>query len=77
MGKGTQSLLLDMGCKTADSKHGLINGKGDSLKEGLGKVRHVEVCQLWVQQEVSQCRIQMVKVNRHREPSRHNANSRG
>ena len=32
-------------------------------------MRHVEVCQLWVQQDVSQCRINMVNVKGTENPA--------
>ena len=36
--------------------------KGMCTRRGHGKVRHIEVCQLWVQQEVHKNNIKIVKV---------------
>ena len=36
--------------------------KSIASRKGTGKVRHIEVCQLWVQQEVSNGRMEVVKV---------------
>ena len=63
MGKGTVSILGDMGMKMklqicTDSS----TAKGIASRTGLGKVRHIEVCQLWNQQEVSNKNLQIVKV---------------
>ena len=53
MGKGSQALMSDMGQEMdlqvlTDSSA----AKGMCARRGHGKVRHIEVCQLWVQQEV-------------------------
>ena len=34
-------------------------------RRGLGKVRHIEVCQLWLQEKVRRGEIKVVKVNTH------------
>ena len=36
--------------------------KAIANRSGLGKVRHIETCQLWVQQEVHKGRLKVVKV---------------
>ena len=36
--------------------------KGIASRRGAGKVRHIEVSQLWIQQEVATGRIKIVKV---------------
>ena len=43
--------------------------KGICARKGVGKLRHVEVCQMWVQQEVSAGRIQIVKVKGKNNPA--------
>ena len=63
MGKGSQALLADMGRTLklqvlTDSSA----AKGMGTRRGHGKVRHVEVCQLWVQHEVRRNSITIVKV---------------
>ena len=63
MGKGSVSILGDMGLKfnlqvCTDS----ATAKGIASRKGLGKVRHIEVCQLWIQQEVANKNIHIVKV---------------
>ena len=37
--------------------------KGIATRVGLGKLRHVEVAQLWVQDKVRKGEIKMVKIN--------------
>ena len=63
MGKGSQALIGDMGRKLklqvlTDSSA----SKGMTARRGHGNVRHIEVCQLWVQQEVHRNKITIVKV---------------
>ena len=63
MGKGSVSILGDMGMKMklqicTDS----ATAKGIASRKGLGKVRHIEVCQLWIQQEVANKNLHIVKV---------------
>jgi hypothetical protein len=60
---GTQSLLGDLEVETKirileDSSA----AKGIAERTGLGKVRHIEVNQLWIQEKVREGRIQLVKV---------------
>ena len=59
--KCTQSILKDMGVKLelevlTDSSA----AKGIATRRGLGKVRHVDTCQLWVQHEVHQGNIKLI-----------------
>ena len=60
---GTQSLLKDM---EVDVKIRILEdssaAKGIAERTGLGKVRHIEVNQLWIQEKVREGRIQLVKV---------------
>ena len=61
---GTQSLLKDM---EVDVKIRILEdssaAKGIAERTGLGKVRHIEVNQLWIQEKVREGRIQLVKVD--------------
>ena len=38
------------------------SANGIATRRGLGKVRHIDTCQLWVQHEVHQGNIKMIKV---------------
>ena len=63
MGLGARSVLRDLGhnvrvCVMTDSSA----AKGMVSRKGLGKVRHVEVNQLWVQQKVGSGEIELKKV---------------
>ena len=63
MGLGARSVLRDLGhkarvCVMTDSSA----AKGMASRKGLGKVRHVEVNQLWVQQKVGSGEIELRKV---------------
>ena len=62
--KGIQSMLEDLGI----SAHIVIHtdasaAKGIASRRGLGKVRHIELCQLWLQEEVAQGRITVRKLD--------------
>ena len=63
VGLGARSVLKDLGntvriCVMTDSSA----AKGMASRKGLGKVRHVEVNQLWVQQKVGSGEIELRKV---------------
>ena len=63
VGLGARSVLRDLGCSVricvmTDSSA----AKGMASRKGLGKVRHVEVNQLWVQQKVGSGEIELKKV---------------
>ena len=66
MGIGVKSLMGDMGIVRnkinlkvhTDSS----TAKSIANRKGTGKVRHIEVCQLWVHQEVANQRMEIVKV---------------
>ena len=60
---GIRSVLADLGCKVrlvvcTDSSA----AKGMASRRGLGKVRHVEVNQLWVQEKVGSGEVELRKV---------------
>ena len=67
VGLGIQSMMQDMGA-VKDVKIGIkihtdaSAAKGIATRKGLGKVRHIEVNQLWLQDKVSQGDIEVVKV---------------
>ena len=65
-GTGAQSILNDMGiargiklCTDASA------AKGIASRKGLGKARHVEVNQLWLQDKVGRGDINVLKVSGH------------
>ena len=60
---GTQSILKDMGVSlTIRLKEDSFAAKGIAERTGLGKLRHVEVNQLWVQEKVKNKVIELTKV---------------
>ncbi len=63
---GIQSMYRDMGVELdINVKTDAAAAKGISSRIGLGKVRHIETNQLWVQEKVSQGSIQIDKVRSH------------
>ena len=63
VGLGIRSVLADLGCRARlvvcmDSSA----AKGMASRKGLGKVRHVEVNQLWVQEKVGNGEVELRKV---------------
>ena len=66
VGLGIRSVLRDLGCSVrlvvcTDSSA----AKGMASRRGLGKVRHVEVNQLWVQEKVGSGEVELRKVDGH------------
>ena len=66
MGIRIKSLLGDLGMPR-DMMKLLIytdssTAKSIAQRRGVGRVRHIEVCQLWIQQEVQNGRIDVAKV---------------
>ena len=52
MGLGLQAVLLDLGTGTKlDLKGDASAAIGVAARTGLGKVRRIEVCQLWLQEK--------------------------
>eukprot|EP00969_Alexandrium_andersonii_P260382 11511999-Alexandrium_andersonii.AAC.1 len=43
--------------------------KGVASRKGLGKVRHIEACQLWLQEKVQEGRIGLMKVKGTENPA--------
>ena len=62
MGLGIKSILSDLGVKVrlrvyTDSSA----AKGIASRRGLGKVRHIEVNQLWIQEKVADGTVELQK----------------
>ena len=71
--KGLRSLALEMGFNL---KTGIINLWTDSTaaksfvsRRGLGKMRHVEIRDLWLQREVGEGRVRIFKVKGDENPA--------
>ena len=64
VGSGIQSVLRDLGCnvKLAVCTDASA-AKGIASRRGLGKVRHIEVNQLWIQERVASGDIEVIKVD--------------
>ena len=74
VGLGIQSIMRDMGgsqrhqtwdqyaCRCNNTHTDASAAKGIATRKGLGKVRHIEVNQLWLQDKVSKGDIEVVKV---------------
>jgi hypothetical protein len=60
---GTQSLLRDMGIHAEVHMYTDSSAaKGIASRRGLGKVRHIEVNQLWLQDQVLSGKITLTKI---------------
>ena len=63
VGMGLQAVLKDFEVETAITiKSDATAAIAIASRRGLGKVRHIEVCQLWLQERVRQGDIKVVKV---------------
>ena len=63
-GFGTQSILMDMHVKCELKLHEDSSAaKGIAERSGLGKIRHIEVNKLWLQQKVREKKIKRVKAD--------------
>ena len=63
---GTQSLLRDMGVHLGIVIYTDASAaKGMASRRGLGKVRHIDVSQLWVQDKIFKTEFILVKVGTH------------
>ena len=67
---GFQALMEDFGVRIGirlgtDSSA----AKGIAARRGLGKVRHVEVCQVWLQQKVQEGKVKVWKVKGTENPA--------
>ena len=64
VGIGTRSVLQDMGVnKGIRLSTDASAAKGIASRKGLGKVRHIEVNQLWLQDKVGKGEIEVKKVS--------------
>ena len=64
VGMGIQSVISDLGIHyklqvLTDSSA----AKGIASRRGLGKVRHIEVNQLWVQEKVADASVDLIKIS--------------
>ena len=63
-GIGTRSILSDLGVDVGIRiKEDSTAAKGIANRTGLGKIRHIEVNQLWVQEKVRNKEIEICKVD--------------
>ena len=61
---GISSMFKDMGVDVSISLcTDSSAAKGIASRRGLGKVRHIELCELWLQSQVAQGRIRVHKVS--------------
>ena len=64
VGMGLQAVLRDFEVKaTITIRSDATAAIAIASRRGLGKVRHIEVCQLWLQEKVRQGEIKVEKVN--------------
>ena len=62
-GLGMLSMYADFGLQlNLELKCDASAACGIARRKGLGKIRHIEVCQLWLQDFVAQKKIQFIKV---------------
>ena len=64
-GLGIKAMMQDMGMEVglrlgSDSSA----ARGIAARRGLGNVRHIEVCQLWLQEEVQEGKVRLMRVKR-------------
>ena len=63
VGLGVKAMLADLGVKRGIKlKTDASAAKGIATRRGLGKVRHIEVSQLWLQEKVQRGDIDVIKV---------------
>ena len=61
---GLANLLLDLGVKMKiQIKTDASAAKGIASRRGVGKIRHIEVSQLWIQEKVADSTIELIKVH--------------
>ena len=64
VGLGIQAVLKDFGIQVGITlKSDATAAIAIASRRGLGKVRHIEVCQLWLQDQVKRNKISVVKVS--------------
>ncbi len=63
-GMGVKQLMRDLGCDVdIEVNVDASAAKGIAMRRGLGKVRHIEVSQLWLQQKVANGERRIIKVD--------------
>ena len=63
MALGIQSMLKDLGVELkVRLRTDASAAKGIAARRGLGKIRHIEVHQLWLQEKVNNGSIEVMKV---------------
>ena len=62
-GLGVVAMLADLGINlTINLNTDSSAAKGIASRRGLGKVRHIELCELWLQDQVARGRIVVSKI---------------
>ena len=63
IGLGLKGMLADFGINgSIEIRTDSSAAKGISSRRGLGKVRHIELCELWLQEKVAEGKITIVKI---------------
>ena len=61
---GIIGMLRDIGLNLAINLHiDSSAAKGIASRRGLGKVRHIELCELWLQDQVARGKIMLSKIS--------------
>ena len=64
IGLGLKGMLADFGINgSIEIKIDSSAAKGISSRRGLGKVRHIELCELWLQEKVAEGKITVTKIS--------------
>ena len=64
-------MTADLGLKfDLDLETDSSAAKGVASRRGVGKIRHIEMNQLWLQEKVANKDVAVIKVKRNRESSR-------
>ena len=62
MGLGLRSMYKEAGIQVGLMvKTDVSAAKGIAMRRGMGKVRHIETSQLWVQENIAEGKIKIVK----------------
>ena len=71
-GIGMRNLLWDLGCMGIEKIQVITDASaamGIASRRGIGKVRHIEVSQLWLQDKVMRNEIELVKIRTDQIPA--------
>ena len=71
-GIGMRNLLHDLGCTRIEKIQVLTDASaamGIASRRGIGKVRHIEVSQLWLQDKVMRNEVELVKIRTDQNPA--------